>query len=438
MLKQFKQYILLEIVLPLGDLLMKTKVHYYYHLIKKMNYWNSEEIEDWQAQKLQKIINHFYSNTIYYKNQIDRLGLSPNDFKTMEDLKKLPKLKKQYIYENFDDFIPRNLSSIPYKKASTGGSVSTLKYLLGLDSWSFLTAMKIHSWQSCGYFYGEPYINLGGSSLFSSKNQSAKHSIYYYFQSSIRLGAMNMSSEKIEKYVKIIEKKKIKYIYGYASAIYLLALHVNNAKHKIKTVEYCISTSEVLLPHYKLEIEKAFGNVMDVYGARDGGVYAYAIKNNKYKVSYNAYFETVDEYEEDTGTLLITDLLNYAFPFIRYEIGDEVTLQKEQDKEYNGQILRTVLGRTPDIIKLENNRVLTGAAFQSMFGSFNVSAYKIVKTGRLKLTLQLQKKKEYTLNEEKQIVNTILNHAGEDCHIRVEYIVFDEAENSKKRFIMLK
>lgn len=49
-------------------------------------------------------------------------------------------------------------------------------------------------------------------------------------------------------------------------------------------------------------------------------------------------------------------------PFINYLLGDEVKISKDI-KNYNGQVIEKVMGRTPDIIRLENGNILTGFSF---------------------------------------------------------------------------
>lgn len=439
MFSRLKEFFLLEIAIPLGDKLMKTQTHKYYHLIRRMGSWSREEVCEWQLSHLQRLIKHHYENTPYYTKLFKRLGLLPGDIATLEDLKKIPPLNKSIIYDNYEDFIPRNIDSITHKKGATGGSVSPLKYLLSLNAWSFTTATKIFSWKSCGYRYGEPFATLGGSSLFSTDKRSWRHDLYHKLRSSLRLTAANMSEETIEDYIRRIRKSKVRYIYGYAAAVYLLAKFVNENQIQLSRVKGCFTTSEVLTEDYRKEVEKAFGYVMDCYGARDGGVTAFEINSAYYNVGYNSIIETTNEFEKDTGTILATDLLNYAFPFIRYEIGDEVILPKDLTPyDYNGQVIKQIFGRTPDIMRLENGRTLIGVGFYMMFKIFNVKAYKVVKTGRLKLLIQIQPNDLYEKEiEEREIVNTIKKHAGNDCEVEIEYTHFQEENNSKRRFIMV-
>ena len=171
-IRKVRHFALTEIVLPLGDRFWKTQSHYFYHLIRNMNSWSGGEVIKWQEKQLRCLIDHHYQNTPYYTRLFDTEGIKPEDIRCLEDIKKIPPVNKSIFYEHYDEFIPGNLSEIPHKKGSTGGSVSPLKYFLDLRSWSYVTAMKIYSWETCGYRYGDNYATLGGSSLFSTEKKS--------------------------------------------------------------------------------------------------------------------------------------------------------------------------------------------------------------------------------------------------------------------------
>ena len=439
LIRRVRNILLLELMLPLGDLGTGSKIHHYYHLIKKMNKWTNQEIESWQNKMLQKLINHFYRNTKYYKQLFDDLDINPNDIKTREDLKRLPPLNKDIIRQNFDDLIPQNINAIPHKKASTGGSTGNpLKYFLDLKTWSYTTAAKIYSWQTTDYLYGDSYAALGSSSLFPTNKKSWKHILYFFLRNGVPINGMNLSDEKCEDYINVIRKEKVNYLYGYASSLFLLAKYIKKKGIKLE-IKGCFPTSEILTDSYRKEMEEAFGSfVLDGYGARDGGITAYEINRGYYNVGYNSIAEVINCSSDDTGTLLVTDLLNYAFPFIRYEVGDEATLPSNKiEYEYNGQIISKILGRVSDVIRLENGHVLTGPGFTILFKDLNVVAYRISKIDILKIKIEVQRNNNYSIEEEKLIYNTIKKHAGEDCKIMIRYVDKMATKKNGKRAYLI-
>lgn len=396
--------------------------------------WERTEVLEWQREKLNLLVQHFYNNTIYYKRVFDELGIDPKSVRTIDDLKNLPPLTKKIIREHYEELVPKNISKIPHKHAATGGSTGApLKYLLDLESWSYTTASNIYSFELQGLYYGDKYVTLGSSSLYPVNKKSTLHSIYYRLRNKIPLNGMNMSADVIKEHIAFIKKNKIKYIYGYASSIYLLAKYVAENKIELK-LNACLPTSEILTDEYRAVIEETFHcKVMDGYGARDGGIAADELTPGHYHVGYNTICELTDCYQKDTGKLLITDLLNYAFPFIRYDIGDEVTMPNKIYDFYNGQVITRVYGRESHVIRLENGHFLTGPGFTILFKDLNVIAYKISKAGPLHVKVEILPNNNFTDEEEKLIYGTLKKHAGEECHIDIVHVDHFNEESSGKR-----
>lgn len=435
---RIKHIIIFYILLPIADIAMRTSTIKWYLKIKKMYRWDKIRVSDWQSNQLKKLVLHFYNNTIYYKRVFDELGINPENVKNIGDLEKVPPLTKMIIHEHFDELVPKNINTIRYKNAATGGSTGDpLKYYLDLESWSYSTASNIYSFELQGLLYGDKFVALGSSSLYPVDRKSLLHKYYYKLRNKIPMNGMNMSDDVMLQYIDFIKNNNIKYIYGYASAIYLLAKYVNANNLDVK-LKACLPTSEILTEEYRKEIIRAFNcKVMDGYGARDGGVTADEITPGYYHVGYNSICELTDCYAEDTGKLLVTDLLNYAFPFIRYDIGDEVTIPQKEFDCYNGQVITKVFGRVSHVLRLENGHTLTGPGFTILFKDLNVIAYKIYKTGYLKVKIDIQPKENYTKEEEILIYGTLKKHAGSDCEIEIEYFnKFEADKNGKRNYFM--
>ena len=96
------------------------------------------------------------------------------------------------------------------------------------------------------------------SILPSNNKSSLKHDIYYWLKGKCPLNAMNMSEKVAINYLKYIKKRRIKYVYGYASSIFLLAKAALNHNIKVDFIKACITTSEILTPYYKGTIINEF------------------------------------------------------------------------------------------------------------------------------------------------------------------------------------
>lgn len=429
--------ILTSILFPMADMVMNTSISQFNKEIASMNSWTKEQIDKWRSEQISKLVGHAYLNTTYYKNLFDKEGIDPNEINSIESLAKVPPLTKKIISDNFGDFIPQNLSDINYIKKNTGGSTGDpFSYYLDKRSWSYVVASNMYYWRKIGHRPGQKFIALGSHSILPDKSKkSLKHEIYYWLKGKKPINAMNMSQEHSIQHLGNIKKKRFKYIYGYASSIFLLAKTAIEHNIEMPYIKGCITTSEILTDYYSETIKKAFDcDILDAYGASDGGVNAYKLNDGKYRVGYNCIvrIDSESEGKEGGGILQVTDVYNYAMPLINYQLGDSAIIVQDTST-YNGQLFNKVFGRESDFIKLDNGNILTGPGFTIFFKDMNVEAYSIRQTGGLEILVEIKKNKDYKNEFDDLIISTMKKYAGKDCSIKLNHVNEFELTNSGKR-----
>jgi phenylacetate-CoA ligase len=424
MKKDIYSALLKTIVLPVADKVMKTQIASSYKKIKQMQGYSSDEIQHWQSKRLFKLLEHAYKHTKYYSRLFDNIGMLPNDFKSIEDLKYFPILSKEMIRENFNDLICDNIDSFPYIETATGGSSGDpLIFFLDHLSWSMTNANNIINWENLGYKYGDRYISLGSSTLLVDSKKTIKHQIYYRLKNKIGLNGVNMSDQVCKNYIALIKKRRIHYVYGYASSIYLLAKYalINNEHLEIHA---CFPTSEVLTDQFRKTIQKSFKcEILNCYGANDGGISAFSQRSRFFEVGYNCLVRIENPDENNIGPAIITDLFSYAMPLINYNLGDKIQIDvsMERRQSYNGQIINNVFGRTSDIIQLENGHILTGPGFTVLFKDIPVEHYCIEKIGINSINCSIVKLPHYSQSHENIIRSTFLKHMGPNTSLKLLY-----------------
>lgn len=417
-------FLLKTIILPLADKAMKTCILSSYREIKKLRQYTPEDINKWQYTRLIKLIEHAYNHTKYYNNLFKKHRILPAGIRSLDDLQYIPILTKTDVRKYFDDLIPDNIETIPHKKSATGGSTGDpMEYWLDHRSWSMSNAINIINWEKVGYNYGDQYIALGSTSLFVNKSTSLKHQIFYRLKNKIGVNGINMSDEVCSGHIALIRKKKIRFIYGYASAIYLLAKYAK--AHNLKlNIQACFPTSEVLTDQFRKTIQQAFEcDIIDSYGANDGSINAFSHKNGFFEVGYNCLVRVENPNQNGQGSALLTDLFNYAMPLINYKLGDEIQVDttKNKDYPYNGQIINNVMGRTSDIIQLENGRTLTGPGFTILFKDLPVEHYCIEKNDINSIKCIIVKLPGYEQHHEDIIRTTFDKQMGENAKFSIVY-----------------
>ena len=68
-----------------------TEQNYYQKDIETMS---REEMKKLQSEKLVKQVKHVYENVPYYRDLMDKKGVTPDDIQSIDDLYKLPFLTK--------------------------------------------------------------------------------------------------------------------------------------------------------------------------------------------------------------------------------------------------------------------------------------------------------------------------------------------------------
>ncbi len=428
----------LGMLLPLSEKLIGTCASHWYRQINQMSQWDNTQIVEWQNRQLAKFVGHAYEHTRYYKKLLDSLGLVPADIQSAEDLKKLPVINKAIINAHYEELIPDNIQQFKHRKGKTGGTTGEpMLYLCDENTWGYVTAAKIFHWKRAGYHYGDKFAAMGSASLFSQKPSLVRR-IYDKLRNEYPMNAVNLTDELCQKYVETIKREHIHYLYGYAAALFTFTRYVKDNGLDLTQINAVFSTSENLTDYYRKMMEETYNcKVMDCYGARDAGITAYESAKGVYQVGYNVIAEVVDEIEPNIGSLLATNFLNYAFPLIRYQFGDEVELASSvNEDEYNGQVIRRVMGRTSDVMRLGNGRNLTATGFAMIMKEFDVVAFDFKKLGDLNLLLRIQPVPEkYTKDQEEKIKETFVNYIGEECVLDIEYVErFEPLKNGKHRY----
>ena len=439
-MSKLNEFLRLKIILPLAERVIGACSYKWLKQIERMQSWSREEVIAWQNERLQALVKHAYEHTVYYKELFDNLGLTPSDIQCANDLKKLPIINKEIAIANYDKLVPDNISNFNFRRSRTGGTTGEpMFYLMDENNWGYTSAAKLHAWMTTSYQYGDKFVAMGSASLFAKK-PSLPRRIYDKIRREYPLNTVNLTDELCEKYIAFLKKNYIKYIYGYAGSIYVFTSYV--AKHKVDLTQIkgVFTTSENLTDEYRALIEKTYNcHVMDCYGANDAGMNAYEISRGHYHVGYNVICEIINPIAEHTGSVLTTNLLSYTFPLLRYQFGDDVELYPESENTgYNGQTLRRVLGRTSDIMRLENGHNMTATGFAMIMQEFDIVAFSFNKTGINHVTLTVQPiPVKYNEQQEQEIRKTIRRYIGDDAKLDIVYVDhFEPLKNGKRRYFM--
>jgi len=360
-----------------GISLKKPRFLKFYNKIKREEFLPYKELKRNQDEKLRKLISYCYNNVPFYHDLFNKLNLKPENIQTIEDLQKLPILDKKIIRKNWDKFIPKNLAKQKYFYGSTGGSTGEpFKYRISIVDDIIGTALLYTNYNYLGYKFGDKFAFIGGASLLPSSRK--------YFEEVLRSAMLNMrfyssfdmSDEGMYEILKNLREFRPKFIKGYSSSLYLLAMFMKDNNQKLNfTPKKIFTTAEVLFNHQRKLIEKVFGSkVIDQYSLNDGGVSAYECEfgTGMHIDMVRSVFEVTNkngkQLSSGQGMILATSLYNFALPFIRYDTGDLAILSKKKCKcGKHTPMLSKIIGRVSDFIVTPTGNRIHGEFFSHTF-----------------------------------------------------------------------
>jgi phenylacetate-CoA ligase len=83
---------------------------------------NRKELLELQLERLQIVVNQAYSNVDFYRRKFDEAGLSPDDIKILDDLRRIPFTTRKDLLDNY----PYGMFAVPLR------DVVRLQFPLGM------------------------------------------------------------------------------------------------------------------------------------------------------------------------------------------------------------------------------------------------------------------------------------------------------------------
>ena len=145
------------------------------------------------------------------------------------------------------------------------------------------------------------------------------------------LSAYNLNERDLVQHVRLLERYRPEYLYGYVTILTAFAQLLDRHKlHPNLTLKAVVSTSETLEPWQAELLRRVFRcPVANEYGARDAGILAYTCpQGGMHITAENCIIEVLDPVTHvllpagQSGILAVTDLTNFVQPRLRYLLGD--------------------------------------------------------------------------------------------------------------------
>jgi phenylacetate-coenzyme A ligase PaaK-like adenylate-forming protein len=390
---------------------------------EKTQYYSENEIEDYQDEKLQRLIKHAYDSVPFYKELFNRKKLKPSDIRRTDDLEKLPILDKESLRTNHDRLLSSSFRDKTYIRTTGGSTGVPLRIVNNSKADVIERALYFRFLKWMGYEWGDEIVLFWGehvlaSPLFKLKKRMSRRIYNFTFYNTY-----DVNNELMTKIIEKLKKAPPRILRGYTSAIYYLACKASESGMPLP-LNAVTTTAEKLYAFQRRKIEEAFGkNVFDQYGCGETNSLAFECERHKglHVASEHVALELVDNQgrKSQAGNVVITNLDDYAMPIIRYHNGDQaVWSSTECDCRRHLPLLERIEGRVYDYIEGPNgNRVHTGF-FDDIFldldldKKYAVKEFRIVQKEIDRITIEFVTEKDISPKDNKIIEEKVSNILG--------------------------
>ena len=348
--------------------------------------WNRERLKNHQDKKVREVVRYAYEHVPFYHSKFKRLRLKPEDIKGVEDLKKVPVIRRDELQRNADKLVSDEFDKTGLLAERTSGSTGQplLVYLTRKEE-EFRKAKLLRANISCGQRPRDRWIVIT-SPIHKSRMSRVQRwlGIFAPITASV--------FESPESQISLVNKVKPDVLESYSSCLLLMAREMEKTGVEIVGPRLVIGGADLIGDRERRFIEKMFGvPFYDQYSTVEFDALAWQCEERS---GYHIDADTVvlqfvdDDGEEvapgETGEIVCTSLFNHAMPFIRYAVGDMGTPSDETECSCGRglPLMKLVEGRKDSLVALPDGRVVLPSVLNTIMGAFrfysDIYHYRIV------------------------------------------------------------
>ena len=417
---------------------------------EKTQYFSSNDISRLQWKQLLRIVAYAYKHTKFYRQRFEEAGFDPVRLKSYNDFIHVPFLTKDDIQRNLKNLIADSCKEAELVRDRTGGSTG-MPLLFYYDKQRLETreALRIRSNRWSSWDLGEKTAIIWGARRDRSDGFKSRIKAKL-LRKGLFLDAYSLDEKKMAQFAMRLKEYKPRIIIGYAGALSLFAKYLSAIGDNNVRADAIISTAEALSNDDRKRIEIVFNaQVFERYGCRElGPIAAECGDHTGLHINAESLFvEVVDPQTNlpvetgEPGEIVITDLLNYSMPFIRYKIGDTGRLLRKECKCGRGlPLMDTVAGRTVDFIKTPNGKIIAGPmAIPLLCEISGILQAQIIQEYLDRIIIRVRCSAEFNNDSKRMLLMRCREVFGEQMKVTLEIVKnIPQEPSGKYRFVISK
>ena len=390
-----------------------------------------EDILAFQKEQLAKLLRHAYQTTPYYRELLKTES---------SHISQIPTLEKRNIREQLEQLCSEAVPQEQRIKNATGGSTGApLTFYQDRNYWNQRNLSVYYFDRWAGWDFGESQLIIWGALSDVEDNQDWKHQLNNFWRNHHWLNGFHLTDAAMWATFRKMDRCHPETILAYPSSLYQFATFLfENGLAPKWDLKGIITSAEMLHSHYRSLAETVFSTkVYNRYGGREVGLIAMECAVGRMHINCHDLYLEIDSPNPyaTPGDILITQLNNYAMPFIRYRIGDIGRLSDEACSCGNQlPILAELLGRSTATFRTKTGTLIHGGYFtQQFYNVIGVDQFQLIQETLKHCVLKVVINAQWTEAARRYMIQKIQGALGADVIVTVKFVEEIPLPTSGKR-----
>jgi len=408
------------------DFLSVRRILYWRWKLWRSQYYSSEKMKALQWKLFSSMLDHCLEHVAYYKDEFKRLGLSRSDFRSLDDLSKLPVINKWTMLDNFERFKADNMKKFRPTPCFTSGSTGTpMAFLLDIHSNVIEMTCQWRHFSWTGYRLGQPFADIRNKILVTLEDHK-----WNWQCRSLHIPAPAINASNIGYYAELFKKHRIRFWRGHPSALHHLCLVMSDTGEKSMMPERIVCSGEPVLEYQRSFIESFTGvRICDDFGLFEHTALISQCPEGGYHV--NPEYAIVEILKEDgshakdgeEGRIVGTGLHNRIIPLLRYDTCDyAVQSSKTCTCGRTLPLLEKLTGRSIERLLTADGRWASEMRIAIKYGkNIRMSQFVQEKPGEIDLYI-VPNKDGFSIEDSRKMFDELTKYFGKTTVLRTHVV----------------
>ena len=419
-----------------GSVRLRTLRH-----LRQTQWQSPEELLTAGNTKLTTMVCHAAATSPFYRARFAEAGIDPTKVTGIEDLRTLPLLTKDDIRAHTDEILSTAYDKQDLATAKTGGSTGVALQVYcdrkGVEKRAG-AALRSDEWS--GWRIGQPLAAIWGNppvprTLKNKLHRLLKDRIIY-------LDTMKIDDVAIDRFLAQWRRMKPGMLYGHAHSIFILCENLKNRGRSLNP-QGVVATSMMLIePERRLIEDVCSIPVTNRYGCEEVSLIGCECAEHR-GMHLNADHNIVEFLRDDgtpcapgqDGAIVVTELINFGMPMIRYEVGDRGVSTDRLCLCGRGlPLMESITGRTADFLKAQDGSRVAGISIieNTLTKLPGIKQLQIVQDEALSVAVNLVPGDGYGDEVAGELTETLRDILGRDFVVDINQVEAMPRESSGK------